>query len=48
MDKLKTITSILSNLKSKVGKLNVNKLETVPVDLKKLNDAVDQDIVKKS
>ena len=30
----------LSNLKSDVDKLNVKKIKTIPVDLKKLSDVV--------
>ena len=33
--------------KSKVGKLNVDKLGSVPVDLCKLSDVVINDVVKK-
>ena len=40
-------TSNLSNLKSKVDKLDVNKLVPVPVDLSKLSDVVQNDLVKK-
>ena len=39
-DKLKIITSNLSNLKTKVGNLDVDKLVHVPVDLSELSDAV--------
>ena len=35
-------------MKSKVDKLDVNKLSTVPVDLSKLSDAVKNDVVKKN
>ena len=45
IDKLKNVPINLSNLKSKVDKLDVNKL--VPVDLSKLSDAVKTDVVKK-
>ena len=34
------------NLKTKVDCLDFDKLKTVPVDLKKLNDVVDNEIVK--
>ena len=37
----------LSNLKSDVDKLNVKKIKTIPVDLKKLSDVVNKDFVKK-
>ena len=42
---MKNVPINLSNLKSKVDKLDVNKL--VPVDLSKLSDAVKTDVVKK-
>ena len=38
----------LANLKSKVDKLDVNKLTAVPVDLSKLGNVVKNDIVKKT
>ena len=38
----------LANLKTKVDKLDIGKLKTVPVDLSKLNDAVKKDVVKKA
>ena len=34
------------NLKTKVDYLDFDKLKTVPVDLKKLNDVVDNEVVK--
>ena len=37
-----------SNLKSKVDKLDVDKLVPVPVDLSKISDTVKNDVVKKS
>ena len=37
----------LSNLKSKVDKLDVDKLVPVPVDLDKQSDVVKNDVVKK-
>ena len=37
----------LSNLKSDVDKLNGKKIKTIPVDLKKLSDVVNKDLVKK-
>ena len=45
--KLKNVPINLSNLKSKVDKLGVDKLLPVPVDLSKLSDVVRYDIVKK-
>ena len=39
--------SDLASLKSKVDKLDVNKLVPVPVDLCKLSDVVKDDVVKK-
>ena len=38
----------LANLKTKVDKLDIGKLKTVPVDFSKLNDAVKKDVVKKA
>ena len=35
-------------MKAKVDKLNVNKLKTVTVDLNKLSNVVDNDVVKKT
>ena len=43
---MKNVPSNLSNLKSKVDKLDVDKLVPVPVDLSKLSDAVKNDVVK--
>ena len=36
----------LNNLKTKVDDLDVDKLKTVPVDLKKLGKIVDNEVVK--
>ena len=38
----------LANLKTKVDKLDTDKLVPVPVDLSKLSDAVKNDVVKKT
>ena len=38
----------LINLKTEVDKLDAGKLKAIPVDLKKLNDVVDKEIVKKT
>ena len=46
-DKLKNVPTNLGNLKSKVGKWDIDKLVPVSVDLSKLSDAVKDDIVKK-
>ena len=43
---MKNVPINLSNLKSKVDKLDVDKLVPVPVDLSKLNVAVENDVVK--
>ena len=40
------VSTSLNNLKTKVDELDVGKLKTVPIDLKKLSDAVDNDVVK--
>ena len=47
VDKLKNVPIYLSNLKSKVDKLDIDKLLTVSVDLTKLSDVVKNDAVKK-
>ena len=44
---MKNVPTNLRNLKSKVDKLDVDKLVPVPVDLSKLSDAVKNDVVKK-
>ena len=36
----------LNNLKTKVDDLDVGNLKTVPIDLKKLSDVVDNNVVK--
>ena len=38
----------LANLKTKVDKLDIDKLATVPVDLSKLSNVVKNDVVKKT
>ena len=38
----------LSSHKSKVKKLEVNKLETIANDLRKLKDVIDNDVYKKT
>ena len=40
------VSTSLNNLKTKVDELDVGKLKTVPIDLKKLSDVVDNDVVK--
>ena len=40
------VPTSLNNLKKKVNNSDVDKLKTVPIDLKKLSDAVDNDFVK--
>ena len=47
VDKLKNVLSDLNNLKSKVDKLDIDELVHVPVDLSKLNNVVENDVVKK-
>ena len=47
MDKLKNVPTNLSNLKSKVDILDVDKLLLVPVDLSKLSDVAKNGVVKK-
>ena len=41
------LPTILINLKTKIDQLNVDILVPVPVDLSKLSDAVQNDVVKK-
>ena len=41
------LPTILINLKTKIDRLNVNILIPVPVDLSKLSDVVQNDVVKK-
>ena len=38
----------LANLKTKVDKLDIDKLAPVPIDLSKLGDVVKNDVVKKN
>ena len=45
-DQLKNVPTNLSNFKSKVDELDVNKLVPVPVDLSKLSNIVKNDVVK--
>ena len=40
------VPTSLNNLKTKVNNSDVDKLKTVPIDLKKLSDAVYNDFVK--
>ena len=40
------VSTSLNNLKTKVEYLDVVKLKTAPVDLKKLSDVVDNEVVK--
>ena len=47
IDNLKDVPNHLNNMKSKVDKLDVNKLVSIPVDLRKLSDVVKNDVVKK-
>ena len=46
INELVNVTSSLDNLKGKVEDLNVGKLKTIPLDLKKLSDAVGNEVVK--
>ena len=38
----------MNNFKTRVDDLDVGKLKTVPVDLKKLSDAADNEVIKNS
>ena len=42
-----TLKTKLASLKTKVDKLDIDKLMTVPVDLRKLSNVVESDVVKK-
>ena len=44
---MKNVRTNLSYMKSKVDKLDVDKLVPVPVNLSKLSDVVKNDVVKK-
>ena len=44
---MKNVRINLNNLKIKLEKLDVDKLETVPVDLSNLSDVVKNDVVRK-
>ena len=46
IDKFVNVPTSLNNLKTKVEDLGVCKLKTIPVALKKLNDVVDNEVVK--
>ena len=46
INKLVNVPTGLNNLKTKINDLDVVKLKTVSVDLKKLSDAVDNKVVK--
>ena len=46
IDKLVNIPTSLNNFKTKVNNLDVGKLKTVLIDLKKLSDVADNEVVK--
>ena len=46
INKLTNVATSLNNFKTKVDDLGVGKLKTVPGDLKKLSDIVDNEVVK--
>ena len=46
IDKSKNVSTNLTGFKSKAGKLNADKLATRPVDLSKLSDVINNDVVK--
>ena len=48
IDKLKSLPNNLNNFKSKVDKLDINKLAPVPVDLSNLSNAVKNEVIKKT
>ena len=47
VDALQKVPTGSNSLKSKIDKLDINKIVPVPVDLNKLSDAVRNDVVKK-
>ena len=46
INKLINVSTSLNNFKTKVDDLDVGKLEIIPIDLKKLNDVVNNEVVK--
>ena len=46
INKLVNVSISLNNVKTKVNDINVAKPKTVPIDLKKLNDVVKNEVVK--
>ena len=48
INKLVNVVTGFNNLKIEVDDLDVDKLKTVPVDLKELRDVVSKEVVKKS
>ena len=46
IDKFINVPTSLNNLKTKINGLDASKLKTNPVDLKKLSDVVDNELVK--
>ena len=44
--KLTRFPTSLNNLKTKIDDLDIGKLKTVPVNLKKVSDVVDNEVVK--
>ena len=48
IDNLKSLPNNLSNLKTKVDKLDIDNLVPIPVDLSKLSNVVKNEIVKKT
>ena len=45
---MKNVTSSLRDIKSEVGKLDIDKLETTSFDLSKLSDVVKNEVVNKT
>ena len=45
-NKLINVRTSPNNLKTKVNDLDFGKMKTVPVDLKKLSDVIDNEVVK--
>ena len=45
-NKFDSVPTSLNNLKTKVDDLDIDELKTVPVELKKLSDVVENEVVK--
>ena len=48
INELVKVRTVLNDLKTKIGDLNVGKLKTVPTDLKKISDVVNKEVPRAS